>query len=198
MLRLARWTGYAIITAVGLYMLGILLEDVTLPGLPEFRVYPIVVALALAGLGYLAYVAASNNVAAWGWPRAIVVLAVIGLVGYVLWEYRKGAANESYASGGSASVSGVNTDGLENLGTFKVPPPGIPQRGSPGATSWDPSRPPMAAEPKAPAFVASATLDDGKPFAGDLSLARWCHMCASGRLRQKDYDRLQCDPTRCQ
>lgn len=182
------------VLVLGLF-LAPLFEGARMPGLPEFRIYPLVVAAALIGLGYLAYVSASNNTAGWGWPRAVVVLAVIGIVGYVLWEYRTGAANESTASGGSTSVSGVNTDGLDNLGKFPLPPPGITPRGSTGATSWDPNKPPLKASGQAPTF-ASAVPDDGKPFAGDVSRGSWCRTCGSG-ISMDLYTSMKCNPDKC-
>lgn len=191
------WTGIALVVLTVLYVLGTFLQDVTLPELSEFPVYPLVIAAALLGIGVLAYVTANNFTANWGWPRAVVVLAVIAIVGYVLWEYRTTSVNPSTVAGGSTPVPVVDTTGLGGLGTYQVPPPGVPQRGSPGATSWDSNKPPMAAEPKAPAFVLATGLDASKPFAGDLSQARWCEMCASGKLRQKSYDRLGCNPDLC-
>lgn len=189
--RIGRFVAIAFLAVAALILLDRLLEGFTLPGLPDLKIYPIVVALALAGLGYLAYVSASSNVAAWGWPRAIVVLAVIGLVGYVLWEYRTGAAKldqiATGGGGGAVNAPPVPTD-------IPIREPGdIVQEAT---TSWDPSKPPLKAEGKAPAF-ASAVPDDHKPFGGDVSRARWCKACGSGNLSRGTYEAMGCDPNRC-
>lgn len=133
-----------------------------------------------------------------GWAHAAAIIAILVVLGGLYWYADKRASRLEISSGGSTSVPGVNTDGLGGLGEFPVPPPGIPRRGSPGATSWDPTKPPMVAEPKAPAFALASGLDNSKPFnGGHLTQARWCEMCASGKLRQKSYDRLKCTPELC-
>lgn len=201
--RIATWLGLALMGLVTLYLIvstvGALFDDIK-PGtilaggvIGTVGIVLLAVILLPVLLIVVALRIAKNE--KFGGAHAAAIIAILVALGGLYWYADHRA---SRLDAGTTSVSGVNADGLPNLGKFPVPPPGIPQRGSPGAKSWDPSRPPMAAEPKAPAFVASATLDDGKPFAGDLSLARWCEMCASGKLRQKSYERLQCDPARCQ
>lgn len=134
--RIATWIGLALLGLATLYLIGniagVLFEDIQ-PGtiltggvIGTVGIVLLAVILLPVLLILVALRIAKNE--KFGGAHAVAIIAILVTLGGLYWYADHRAAKlGQVASGGSTSVSGVNTDGLPDLGKLPLPPPGIPQ-----------------------------------------------------------------------